>query len=345
MCNMWEDKMNTKFKILIVFIVLLSIMITSVLYGCDNNNFMDKNEAVEELSSWMSMIKDDTLVKELVIPGSHDSGTKDMSNVFETQDQDYYDQLKQGVRYFDTRVMYSNDDFYMFHTAKGELKYQKVLDDVNKFLTENPSEFIVLDFQYLDGGKDEMVFDMLEDTLGKDKLVNVSGSAIDFVNNLKVGEMRGKCLVFVGKDQSELNRPYQISRDKDTEPREGSALHSYYIKSYNTSSSEIYLSEHISKYIDMYKESNGGLFVLQGQLTHKLVGDIKEMEEGHDANMNKYVYDLYNSENLQYINIIMRDFVNCEKSSYILRLNIAKDNIKTDMAEEYKNMLANYISL
>lgn len=320
-------------------------MITSVLAGCDNNNFMDKNEAIEELSSWMSMIKDDTLVKELVIPGSHDSGTKGMPDTLETQDKDYYDQLKQGFRYFDTRVMYKDNDFYMYHTFKGELKYQEVLDDVNKFLMENPSEFIVLDFQYLDGEKDEMVFDMLEYTLGKDKLVNVSGSAIDFVNNLTVGEIRGKCLVFVCKDQSKLNRPYQIARDDDAEPREGSALHSYYIRSYNTSSSEVYLSKHISKYIDMYKESNGGLFVLQGQLTHILVGNIREMEDGHDANMNKYVYDLYNSENLQYINIIMRDFVNCEKSSYILRLNIAKDNIKTDMAEEYKNMLANYISL
>lgn len=39
--------------------------------------------------------------------------------------------------------------------------------------------------------------------------------------------------------------------------------------------------------------------------------------------MNDFVRDLAESENLPYVNIIMRDFVDCEKCALTVRLNIA----------------------
>lgn len=336
-----------KKKILLAISVVLCLTLTVMVFvGCNNDNpSAVSDEPVAELSTWMSMINDDTLVKEIVIPGSHDSGTVGMMSSAETQDKTYAEQLVRGIRYFDTRVMHSDGEYYMYHTIKGKMKYSQVLADVKAFLQANPSEFIVLDYQHMDGGNESVIFDMLEEELG-DKLVNVDGDDnLAFIEALTVGEIRGKCLIFVGREQNQLDRPYQMPRDKDAEARAGSALRSYYISSYNRSDSEKYIEKYIPEYINMYKNSQGGMFVLQGQLTHKFIGDLKNLENGHSANMNKYTYDLYNSEDLKYINIIMRDFVNCEKSAIILRLNVAKNNVKQDKLEDYKTMLKNYTTV
>lgn len=336
--------MKKKFIFFIVAVMLLCVFSTSIFAACEDKEqvILDPDNAVKELSSWMSMIEDDTLLTELVIPGSHDSGTLGMDAFAETQDKTYAEQLACGFRYFDTRVMYTEGDFYMYHSVKGEMKYEQVLSDVKAFLDENPTETVILDYQWTEGGNDGAIFDMLEEALG-DKLLNVEGdNALEFVNSLTLGEARGKCIIFVGQNQSALDRPYQMARDQDDKPREGSALRSYYIVRYNRSSSQKYIEKYIPEYIEMYKNSEGGMFVLQGQLTYTLKV-IDEGEEVHDPNMNAYIDSLYESEDLKYINIIMRDFVDCKKGSHILRLNIAKGNIKTESAAKYDSMLKNYI--
>lgn len=334
-----------KFRILFISIIIVLSVSLLIFAACDNvPESTVSDEPVAELSSWMSMIEDDTLLTELVIPGSHDSGTKGMNLVAETQDKTYLEQLERGFRYFDTRVMYTGGEFYMYHSVKGEMKYSQVLADVKTFLDENPTETVILDFQWTEGGNDKGIFDMLEEKLS-DKLINVEGeSALEFVKALTLGEARGKCLIFVGQDESNLDRPYQIARDKDSEEREGSALRSYYNVSYNRSSSQKYIEKYIPEYIEMFKNSKGGMFVLQGQLTYMLTS-IRDGEAKHDPNMNAYVKGLYESNDLQYINIIMRDFVNCEKASYILNLNVAKKLVKAADVEAYKSMLKNYIEL
>ena len=334
-----------KFRILFISIIIVLSVSLLIFAACDNvPESTVSDEPVAELSSWMSMIEDDTLLTELVIPGSHDSGTKGMNLVAETQDKTYLEQLERGFRYFDTRVMYTGGEFYMYHSVKGEMKYSQVLEDVKAFLDENPTETVILDFQWTEGGNDKGIFDMLEEKLS-DKLINVEGeSALEFVKALTLGEARGKCLIFVGQNESNLDRPYQIARDKDSEEREGSALRSYYNVSYNRSSSQKYIEKYIPEYIEMFKNSKGGMFVLQGQLTYMLTS-IRDGEAKHDPNMNAYVKGLYDSDDLQYINIIMRDFVNCEKASYILNLNVAKKLVKAADVEAYKSMLKNYIEL
>lgn len=100
-------------KFLIAIIIVLSISVF-VLAACDNvPESTVSDEPVAELSSWMSMIEDDTLLTELVIPGSHDSGTKGMNLFAETQDKTYLEQLERGFRYFDTRVMYTGGVLYV----------------------------------------------------------------------------------------------------------------------------------------------------------------------------------------------------------------------------------------
>lgn len=112
---------------------------------------------------------------QLVIPGTHDSGTYQLSwgtgiDTAKTQTNSIGDQLKDGIRYFDLRVreashrgcadptvwwIYHNWDSYRLVTA---------LDEIKAFLetTGNENEVIILDFQDVKiVYEDERAFDVL----------------------------------------------------------------------------------------------------------------------------------------------------------------------------------------
>lgn len=59
--------------------------------------------------------------------------------------------------------------------------------------------------------------------------------------------------------------------------------------------------------------------------------------------INDFVRGLYDSEYLDTVNIIMRDFVTCEKSALTLRLNVAKGYVDGGKLAEFEQMLAMYV--
>ena len=68
-----------------------------------------------------------------------------------------------------------------------------------------------------------------------------------------------------------------------------------------------------------------GLFVLQSQLTDGMfIFGPYAKEKGHDNNLSNYIDSLRTSSDLEYINIIMRDFVSVAKSEQIIALNTYK---------------------
>ena len=98
-------------------------------------------------NAWMSEIDDDYKIKELSIPGTHDSGA--MHSIFDVsgkcQDMDIEAQLNIGVRFFDLRLQLVNDEFKVVHSfVDQKLKFSSVIEDINKFMDNNPSEFLIL---------------------------------------------------------------------------------------------------------------------------------------------------------------------------------------------------------
>ncbi|WP_266157247.1 tectonin domain-containing protein [Dyella silvatica] len=107
-------------------------------------------------SIWMTsgyeLIKERTL-RELVIPGSHDAGMYlgGISIVGKTQDLSIYDQLKEGVRYFDIRPLARKaaDGSYSFVTYHGismivGASITDILNDVARFMREPGKELVIL---------------------------------------------------------------------------------------------------------------------------------------------------------------------------------------------------------
>jgi hypothetical protein len=127
---------------------------------------------------WMAdnwdFIKDKKLA-EIVIPGTHDSGTYQMGwgsgvNTAKTQNVSIGEQLMDGIRYLDLRVTEAKhggcaDDsvWWLFHKYKS-YRLQDALDEIATFVKKpaNSKEVIILDFQDIDiEYKDDRAVDVL----------------------------------------------------------------------------------------------------------------------------------------------------------------------------------------
>ena len=73
-------------------------------------------------------------LKDLTIPGSHDSGTYGMVVPgCAAQGVNVYEQLRAGVRYLDLRVMWNDNDYHIYHgdfTSLNKLSSHKKLSSV-----------------------------------------------------------------------------------------------------------------------------------------------------------------------------------------------------------------------
>ncbi|MEN9902317.1 MAG: hypothetical protein RL651_981 [Pseudomonadota bacterium] len=126
----------------------------------------------------------DKRIDQLVIPGTHDSGTYQLrwgtgADTAKTQIDSIGDQLKDGIRYFDLRVREASHrgcaDPSVWWIYHGWDSYRLVtaMDEIQKFLSKagNESEVIILDFQntkivYNDDRARDVLIKSIQDYLG-----------------------------------------------------------------------------------------------------------------------------------------------------------------------------------
>lgn len=335
----------TKRKIIALAVVgafVLAILLGVIIIAGVSNSKNDRTEPVEQLSYWQSMLKDDVLLKKTVIPGAHDAGTKGLPYFAATQDRDTADLLACGTRYLDLRVSYADGKYLIYHGPSKGVALDGVLDDVKTFVTANPTETVILDFQHFDGDAQQGTIAMIEEKLDGLLITNDTAKTdVEFIDELTVGRSRGKCLITWGRETEDiLAKKYVFKRNNDDGTRTDSVIQSYYKTSYNTKSSKQYINTVLPQYIEKYKEADSGLFVLQGQLTDGLyIRGPKFREATHTDNMNEYVRRLNGSVDLDKINIIMRDFVTPYKNCCAIRINYLKSNVKTECHQVFWTML------
>ncbi|CAG2195074.1 unnamed protein product [Mytilus edulis] len=129
----------------------------------------------EHPEKWMEYLSPDvteqTQMKDLVIPGSHDSASFDLDpgsgrandvtsyielaeekfeRWFKTQNLDFTEQLKIGVRYFDLRTIKHpvTGNFHFVHGLFSHKTVEKYLKDIRRFLDKNKKEVVLLDFNH-----------------------------------------------------------------------------------------------------------------------------------------------------------------------------------------------------
>lgn len=331
-----EKSINKVGKILISVILIIATIIgisATVVVIQSSKIKKDSVEPPLELSSWMNMIDDSSKINQIAIPGSHDSGTFGMPYTAETQDCSFSEQLQRGIRYFDIRVNFVNDEYVIFHGPINGVEYTEFLNDVKNFLNENPSEFIIIDYQHFKNNSQKVTFEMLEEVIGKDRIVTKRSnfSDKDFVENLTLGEVRGKCLVVSEYDG---DFPFIFERG------EGGALCSYYNSLEHRGNRKKFIEKTLPGYIDKFEKQGTGIFILQGQLTDLiLIRGPRFLEAAHADSMNEFVQELRENKKYDKINVIMRDFVTTYTSSLTLVLNVDKGIVKEEYQESYDKML------
>ena len=143
---------------------------------------------------WLKDIPDEKNIRELTIPGTHDSGADLFRPFSRCQKLSLSEQLDLGVRFFDIRCRHINNGFNIHH---GPFHFKKNFDDVanacRAFLKSNPSEFIIMsvnsEFTPKNNTRD------FEETL---KEYTGKNSGIFYLERElpTVGEARGKVVLF-----------------------------------------------------------------------------------------------------------------------------------------------------
>ena len=121
------------------------------------------------LNNWMKNIGDEKSLREINIPGTHDSATRfcQLSLFSGCQNKSIAEQLSMGVRAFDIRV----DGMILTHAFckckesffGKNLTLEKVIGDMFSFLSENPTETIVMLFKMDNGNDSGKCFSLLYD--------------------------------------------------------------------------------------------------------------------------------------------------------------------------------------
>ena len=144
-------------------------------------------------AKWMAGLDDNTSLREVNMPGSHDTmALYSIGNLAgQCQSLSLADQLNLGVRFLDIRLKQEGDSLKAVHGfVDQKANFDEINDTVTKFLTDNPSEFIIMSVkEESDASKPIGSFeDCLKSKINGKYLLNTT------LPN-KVGDIRGKVVL------------------------------------------------------------------------------------------------------------------------------------------------------
>ncbi len=148
-----------------------------------------------DYSNWMSEVDDFTLIKNMNIPGTHDTmalySIGDLAG--QCQSLSLADQLKIGVRFLDIRLKLDKNELKAVHSFVDQrIKFSSIVDTVDSFLAAHPSEFIIMSIKEdAKASNSSITFD---EAVNKYKKTNWQTPISDLSATTLV-EMRGKVLV------------------------------------------------------------------------------------------------------------------------------------------------------
>ena len=161
-------------------------------------------------TDWLSMVRDETKVCKLTIPGTHDTMTgmgfyqPVLKYIFNTtaisQVSTLEEQMNSGLRFFDIRPVVSTDTIAkkkILRLTHGiselDITFEWTIDQLQTYLKAHPTEFFIVKLQFDNGFEDQKdLYTLLSNVLHMSKYQGL------FVDNwrpdITVGEMRSKIL-------------------------------------------------------------------------------------------------------------------------------------------------------
>lgn len=140
---------------------------------------MEKNFDCLFMENWMSILNKKIChkkLKNLIIPGSHDSNTHTITNTFfskkfaRCQKINIYEQMKIGIRFLDLRFGSKEEKILIDkHGLFIGGPFIKNLEYISEFLNKHPEEFLIINFQNenkLTKEEQILIIDMIKEKIG-----------------------------------------------------------------------------------------------------------------------------------------------------------------------------------
>ena len=175
-------------------------------------------------TDWLDLVRDETKVCKLSIPGTHDTMTGMgfyqplLKYVFNqtaiSKVSTLEEQMNSGLRFFDIRPVVSTDTvakkkiLRLTHgISELDVTFEWTIDQLQSYLKAHPTEFFICKLQFDNGFEDQKdLYSLLSDVLHMSKY-----QGLFFENwrpDITVGEMRGKILWLSRYDLRLLNEIY-----------------------------------------------------------------------------------------------------------------------------------------
>ena len=299
-------------------------------------HYCDKNNPLITYPNWMKYLNDEMELKDLTIPGTHNSCA--LKGIFFAVNQSWSleQQLNAGIRFFDIRLRLFYNSLRAYHgPIDQKMNFSEIIYIFSFFLKKHPSEFILMSVQK---EYDDLESNRSIQEIYKDYIKDYQDIIINYQKNLyneKVKDLRGKIIFFdsMGK-RLDLQSGFSAqnkwivnsSADIDTKKK-------YIKQQFNRA---IIYNEDINLYMNYISGSSDYLFVspaLIAYYTNKLV--LK-----YEGRMGIVLCD-YPGEGLIY-HLISQNFskdFSFEKIAVFNPLEINSDNFTNFILEniKYKN--------
>jgi 1-phosphatidylinositol phosphodiesterase len=165
-------------------------------YG-DKTRTKDKSPSewlLKANANWMAKLSDTVKLRDISIPGTHDTSANTGGPFCETQSWSITDQLKAGIRFLDIRLKPSGEGFAIHHgICYLHMNFNDVMKMVTGFLQKHPGETLLMRVKQENSDASKEVFmTNWKKAMSKYQKWFIKGEQS---KNITLGEARGKILI------------------------------------------------------------------------------------------------------------------------------------------------------
>ena len=187
--------------------IIISSVLAVTLISTSVVGFLVKQKSgSEKYANWMSQLDDNVSIRNINMPGSHDTmalySIADLAG--QCQSLSLHDQLNLGVRFLDIRLKEDHDKLKAVHGfIDQKVSFETITKTIEEFIERNPSEFIIMSIkEEADPSNSEISFEnSLKSYLNKDIYLK------DTELPNKLGDVRGKVMLLSRYENSTIGVP------------------------------------------------------------------------------------------------------------------------------------------
>ncbi len=225
--TLWGPKFLRQLAWMVARVPAICLLLFAAPAVADSRAVHTGETAQSDYSDWMRWVPDSTPLTLLSVPGTHDTMSRYGGSLAKTQSMPLKEQLKAGIRALDIRARHIEDRFAIHHgTVFQEAMFGDVLNICNDFLSENPTESILL-WLSDDGVPDPFgntrryyeTFQWYRDESGLGGRIARTVHRSDY--GVPLGEVRGKIVIIQGFYSPRTTPPTDFGLDSSEIPGNG----------------------------------------------------------------------------------------------------------------------------